>query len=118
MSYSAESAAPPRASWIAFHTRIGSAGMSMWVTPSGESASMMEFMTAGGAPMVPGLPHALDPERVARRRRYGPVQGVVRQLRGSGDHVVHHRTRGERAVLVVDGSLIQRLGDALGETAV
>ena len=37
------------------------AGMSMAVTPNGDRASMMAFMTAGVLPMVPASPMPLTP---------------------------------------------------------
>src|SRR5919206_3627225 len=51
----------PRAAWIACHTRIGDSGMSMYVTPSGRSASMTAFTTAGVAAIVPASPTPLTP---------------------------------------------------------
>ena len=58
---------PPRAapaasaSRIARHTRSGVTGMSRWRTPSGASASLTAFSSAGSAPTVPASPTPLAP---------------------------------------------------------
>src|SRR5262249_5338407 len=57
--YSAALRAP--AAWIACQTKAGVAGMSRFVTPSGDSASRRAFITAGGAPMAPASPEPLMP---------------------------------------------------------
>src|SRR4028118_2228073 len=49
------------ASWIAPHTRIGEAGMSMWVTPSWPRASITALITAGWAAMAPDSPMPFTP---------------------------------------------------------
>ena len=59
------SQAGARASRIACHTRSGVAGMSRWRTPSGASASITAFITAGRAPTVPASPAPLAPSRLA-----------------------------------------------------
>ena len=41
---------------MARQTRSGLSGMSMWRTPSWDSASITAFWTAGPAPMVPPSP--------------------------------------------------------------
>src|SRR5690606_30478814 len=51
----------PRASLIAFHTRSGVAGISMWRTPRWDRASTTAFCTAGVAPIVPASPMPLTP---------------------------------------------------------
>src|SRR2546427_7667726 len=49
------------APWMACHTRSAVAGMSSCRTPTGASASMTAFMTAGSAPTVPASPAPLAP---------------------------------------------------------
>src|SRR3990167_2631404 len=49
------------ADWMAFHTRIGVAGMSKLSTPSGASASINALMTAAGEPTDPASPIPLTP---------------------------------------------------------
>src|SRR5204863_5779411 len=51
---------PPEA-WMAAHTRLGEAGMSMSVTPKGCRASTMALITAGVEAMVPASPMPLTP---------------------------------------------------------
>src|ERR1043166_4300796 len=46
---------------MARHTRSGVAGMSMWCTPNGESASITALATAGMAPTAPASPAPLTP---------------------------------------------------------
>ena len=46
---------------MACHTALGVAGMSMWLTPSGRSASSMALITAGGAPIAPASPQPFTP---------------------------------------------------------
>lgn len=43
-------------SWRACHTLYGIAGMRMWRTPMGHSASMIAFITVGVEPTVPDSP--------------------------------------------------------------
>ena len=50
-----------RAELIARQTRSGVTGMSRWRTPSGASASLTAFMSAGSAPTVPASPTPLAP---------------------------------------------------------
>jgi hypothetical protein len=50
-----------RASRIARQTRSGVTGMSRWRTPSGASASLTAFSSAGRAPTVPASPTPLAP---------------------------------------------------------
>src|SRR6266404_4480334 len=55
------------AAWIVFHTRSGDSGIvSMWSTPSGRSASMTAFTTAGVAAIVPVSPAPLMPSGLTR----------------------------------------------------
>src|SRR5215831_20560985 len=49
------------ASWIAFQTRSGVIGMSMWRIPRWATASTTAFCTAGVAPIVPDSPMPLAP---------------------------------------------------------
>src|SRR5687768_2286305 len=46
---------------IAAQTRCGEAGIGMSVTPNGESASTMAFITAGVAAIVPASPMPFTP---------------------------------------------------------
>ena len=55
-----------RACSIAAHTRAGVAGMSMWVTPSGASASSTALIAAQGAATVPASPAPLTPSALVR----------------------------------------------------
>src|SRR5581483_8961552 len=50
-----------RASWIARQTRCGVAGICRRRTPTGQSASMIAFMTVGVEPTVPDSPTPLTP---------------------------------------------------------
>ncbi len=50
-----------RASWIAAHTRLGEAGMSMSVMPRGPRASTTAFITAAAEPIVPASPMPFTP---------------------------------------------------------
>ena len=50
-----------RTPWIACHTRCGVAGICRLRTPSGQSASMIAFMTVGVEPTVPDSPTPLTP---------------------------------------------------------
>src|SRR5437773_5715125 len=50
-----------RAELIARHTRSGVTGMSRWRTPSGASASLTAFISAGSAPTVPASPTPFAP---------------------------------------------------------
>ena len=70
--------APP--SWIARQTRSGVAGMSMSVTPKGESASTTAFMTAAVEAIVPVSPTPLTPSGFVGLGRLRPVELEVRQL--------------------------------------
>ena len=65
-----------------------------------------------------GLADALDAEHVARRGGLGAAGVEVRQVGRARDEVVDHRAGDEVALGVVDGLLVQRLRDALGEPAV
>src|SRR5205085_6008616 len=47
--------------WIAAHTRLGDAGMSMSVTPKGCRASTMALITAGVEAIVPASPMPFTP---------------------------------------------------------
>src|SRR6185503_2519513 len=46
---------------MADHTRAGEKGKSRWWMPSGRSASITAFATAGSAPVVPASPAPLTP---------------------------------------------------------
>jgi hypothetical protein len=46
------------------HTFSGVTGMSMWVTPTSESASTTAFITDGSAPAQPASPQPLTPRRL------------------------------------------------------
>src|SRR5271166_1974043 len=59
-----EPALPVRAAWMARHTRSGVAGISMWRTPSSESASTMALMTPASAGVVPPSPPERTPSRL------------------------------------------------------
>ncbi len=79
---------------------------------------MVALTTAGGEAMVPASPIPFTPRGFV-------VDGVstrsvsnVRKLGGRRHAVVRHRRRHQHAVLVVDGLLVHRLGDALRDTAV
>jgi hypothetical protein len=74
---------------IASHTRHGEAGMSRWLMPSGDSASMTAFMTAPSAPTEPASP------------RQGDIVGVAA---GAGDEA---RTQ---LILLVDRRRLARNG--------
>ncbi len=56
------------AAWIAAHTRLGVAGMSMRSMPSGLNASITALITTGGAPMVPDSPIPFTPIGLVRQR--------------------------------------------------
>src|SRR5207245_8896662 len=64
------------------------------------------------------LADALDAERVGGGRCLGPVGREVRQVGGGGNQVVGQGGGQQVAVIVVDGLLVQRLRDALGQAAV
>ena len=49
------------ASWIAFQTFNGLAGIGMLVTPRPDRASTTALITAGAAPIVPASPMPLTP---------------------------------------------------------
>ena len=78
----ADADAPLRTS----HTRAGVAGISMWRTPTRRaSASMIAFITAGGAPTAPASPAPLTPSGLAlvgtlwvEKANYGtsPARGI------------------------------------------
>ena len=65
-----------------------------------------------------GLADALGPERVGQRRRGVVVDVEADRVGGRGHQVVDERRRDQRARLVVDRLLPQRLGDALHQPAV
>src|SRR5262249_45306904 len=65
-----------------------------------------------------GLADTLDAQRVAGCRGLGPVGDQVGHVRRAGYQVVHEGTGEQVAVGVVDGLLVQRLGDALDNAAV
>ena len=106
------------AAWIAAHTRAGVRGLSMCPIPNGASASQTAFTRQAADAIVPASPHALDAERVHRRRRDRVVGLDVRHLAGPRHRVVHHGAGEELAVVVVDRDLLQRLAHALDHAAV
>src|SRR5256885_2594159 len=63
------------------------------------------------------LAGSLDAERVHRRRRLGAAQFEEWHVVGVRHRVVHERAGEERAVLVVDGLLPERLRDALDDAS-
>ena len=104
---------------MAAHTRLGEAGMSMSVTPRCDSASTMALITAGAAPIVPASPMPFTPSGLVGLGRDRVVGGRALGTSAAGGHqVVGERRRAQVAVLVVDGLLEQRLGDALDDAAV
>ena len=81
-------ARPARASRIARHTRSGVHGRSMWRTPSGASASITAFCTAGVEPIVADSPMPLAPSGLSGVG-VSVFVGLERdQVRGAGDVVV------------------------------
>ena len=87
-------------------------------TPSPDRASTTALMTAGAAPMVPASPMPLTP--MALVGDGVTVWSVVigGHVGGRRHQVLGQRARLEVAVLVVDGLLEQRLGQALDDAAV
>ena len=78
----------------------------------------MALTTAGVEAMVPASPTPLTPSVVGRAGV--SVRSVVKCGRSgaAGDEVVDERAGDQVAVVVVDGLLVERLGDALGQAAV
>ena len=69
---------------MAFQTRSGVAGMSMWRTPRWDEASTTAFCTAGVAPIVPASPMPLTPSGLTSVGVSMVTQLEARQL-GSRD---------------------------------
>ena len=103
----------------ACHTRSGVAGMSIWVTPTGESASMIALMTAGGLPTAPASPAPFTPSGIGAARHFDQLDLDVRQVVRARQRVVHEAAGQELArTLVIRGALQNRLPEALGDAAV
>ena len=85
------------AAWIACHTRCGVAGMSMWVTPSGASASMTAFIDRRQRADGAGLAGALDAERIGLGRHLVGRRSRTRQIVGARHAVIHERAGQELA---------------------
>src|SRR5207249_12262006 len=67
---------------------------------------------------LPRLPDSLYAERVVRRRRDRGIRLNPWRLEGRGDEIFDQAVREEVPVLVVDGLLEHRLGQALQDSAV
>jgi len=55
---------------------------------------------------------ALDAEHVLRRRHIARVEVDLREIVGARHAVVHKRGRQQLAVLIIDGTLVERLANA------
>src|ERR1700684_4575717 len=92
--------------------RSGVSGCEVIETPSGASASRTAFTNAAGEPIAPPSPRPLWPPGVSPG---GPVLPVprARHLGGGGQQVVHERSRGRVARLVVPEVLVEHPADTL-----
>ena len=106
------------AALIALQTRCGVAGMSMFLTPRCESASMTAFQTAGVEPIAPDSPMPLAPSGLRGDGVWVRSVSNDRQVAGARDRVGRQRAGHVVAVLVEGDLLVQRLRDALRDAAV
>ena len=97
--------------------RCGVAGISSISTPNGVSASLMALITAAGAPMAAAFAQAFRLGDRGRARRLQMMQLDRRNFVCGRRHVIGERGGEDRAVLVVDDLLQQRVADALRDAA-
>ena len=110
--------AQPRTAHSARHTRCGVAGMSRCVTPSGARASMIAFITAAGAAMVPASPAPLAPSGLVDvRMPWSRSRWAAGGRRGAGRSPSKRAGQELAAAGVVDDLLHQGLADALDDAA-
>src|SRR2546427_8303921 len=65
----------------------------------------------------PRLADSFDPQRIDRGRRFRAGQIQTRQIRGSGQSIIHQAAGEELAVLVVNYFLVKRLSQALDDSS-
>ena len=110
---------PPSSSafWIARQTLSDVSGMSIWVMPYSDSASITALTMQTRLPAQPASPQPLVPSGLDLGRRGMVADGHRRNVFRARQRIIHERAGDRLAALVVADFFHQRLADALRHAA-